>query len=90
MITYVCIHVFTFAATSVFKDLKSEAREVEWPWQGHKWQRQASYPGLLTPGPLFLPPACTALPTAQIFRPFHAFLCYATNLLQCSHMSFGA
>lgn len=67
---YVCVHVFMFAAPSVSKDHKSEAREVVRPLAG-LWVAQA---GLLTPGPWFLPPACTALPTGQIFHSFHAFL----------------
>lgn len=60
--------MFSFVATSVFKDLTSEGSEVQWPQQRHEWHRQASHPGLLTPGPprppdprpSFLPPACTA------------------------------
>lgn len=35
---------------SVFKDHKSEAREVEWLVVEHKWPRQASCLGLLTLG----------------------------------------
>lgn len=69
-----CVCVFIFPVPSVFKTHKSEAREVKRRPQGHEWQSRASPPGLLTPGPLFLPPACTALPPGQIFRRFHAFL----------------